>query len=346
MLVSSTILLVAPMVCDNHSRSAIMKNRPKCIFGLSALFLLQIAVAESKQQRADELLTRAAQEGTLDPTSGNPYRVQYRFKVTAFGSVNVPGTFLRVWSGSGRWRQEISVPGYSGTIVVNGNKKWILRNTVAEPNVFSSLEWGLQPKLQWEPDEVAHAVRSERHGAQRFHCIERGPKNGGWRTLCFDDATGKLTTLTNNGMSFEYSDWRQIDSRLVAGHVKMLGHEHQEVDAELVSLEQPSAADTEFSKPTGGEEWAYCEHQSPPILTARSEPDFGLATLRGGVEVYGVIETDGHISHATIVSGSGKEFEKPALAAFSRWRFRPAMCDGVPIRTETRITFRVTSYRP
>ena len=153
-------------------------------------------------------------------------------------------------------------------------------------------------------------------------------------------------TLTNNGMRFEYSDWRQTNSRLVAGHVKMLGDEHQGVDAEFVSLEPPPTDDSEFSKPAGAEEWVNCEHQSPPILTSRSEPDFGLATLRGGVEVYGVIETDGHISNATIVSSSGKEFDKPALAAFSRWRFHPAMCDGVPIRTETRITFRVVSHLP
>jgi TonB family protein len=321
-----------------------MNNRLKPFIVVLALF--HLAHAESKQQRAEELLKRATQGSSLDPSSGEPYRIQYRFKVTAFAGVDVPGTYLRVWGGSGRWRQEISVPGFSEIVVVNGNKKWILRSTAAEPNVLFSLGWGLQPKLQWEPDEVAHAIRAEKHGAQRFQCIERGPKNGGWRTFCFDDTTGKLTTLTNNGMSFEYSDWRQIDSRLVAGHVKMLGDEHQEVDAELVSPGKSPSGDSDFIKPAGAEEWTYCEHQSPAVLTARSEPDFGLATLRGGVEVYGVIETDGHISHATVVSGSGKEFEKPALAAFSRWRFRPAMCDGVPIRTETRITFRVTSYRP
>jgi len=313
---------------------------------IMVLLLFHLAHAESKQQRAEELLKRATQGSSLDPSWGEPYRIQYRFRVTAFGAVDAPGTYLRIWGGPGRVRQEISVPGFSETIVLNGNRKWTLRNTVAEPNVLIWLMRGLQPNPRWGSGEVAHAIRAEKHGAQSFQCLDWGPKNGGWRTFCFDDATGALTAMTDLGTRFEYSEWQQINSRLAPRRVKMLGDEHQEVDAELVSLEPHSSDESTFSEPPGAQEWTHCEHQSMPVVTRDPWPDFGpWGPKQYSVEVYGVIETDGRVDNVAIVSSSDKELEKPALAAFSRWRFRPATCERVPIRTETRTAFRTTNFR-
>ncbi|MCB1125483.1 MAG: energy transducer TonB [Verrucomicrobiae bacterium] len=86
------------------------------------------------------------------------------------------------------------------------------------------------------------------------------------------------------------------------------------------------------------------ELEKRPELLAAVSPVYP-ATLRqagveGSVSVVFVLDEDGHVQDPRVERASRAEFEKPALDALRKWRFRPGMKDGQPVRTFMRQPIR------
>jgi protein TonB len=81
--------------------------------------------------------------------------------------------------------------------------------------------------------------------------------------------------------------------------------------------------------------------QVPPAYPA----ELRKAKIEGLVTLMFVLGEDGRVEDPRVENSSRPEFEKPALEAIRKWRFRPGMKDGQPVRTYVRIPmrFRVTS---
>jgi protein TonB len=74
-------------------------------------------------------------------------------------------------------------------------------------------------------------------------------------------------------------------------------------------------------------------------------PELRKAKIDGVVTLLFVINEDGRVEDPRVENSSRPEFEKPALDAIRKWRFRPGMKDGEPVRTYVKrpFRFRVTS---
>jgi periplasmic protein TonB len=81
--------------------------------------------------------------------------------------------------------------------------------------------------------------------------------------------------------------------------------------------------------------------QIPPAYP----PELRKAKIEGMVTLVFVLSEDGHVEDPRVENSSRPEFEKPALEATRKWRFRPGEKDGQPVRTYVRIPmrFRVSS---
>jgi protein TonB len=68
------------------------------------------------------------------------------------------------------------------------------------------------------------------------------------------------------------------------------------------------------------------------------------ARVEGTVTLVFVLGEDGRVEDPRVESASRPEFERPALEAIRKWRFKPGMKDGEPVRTYLRLPmrFRVT----
>jgi protein TonB len=64
------------------------------------------------------------------------------------------------------------------------------------------------------------------------------------------------------------------------------------------------------------------------------------AKIEGLVTVVFVLGEDGRVEEPRVENSSRPEFEKPALDAIRKWRFRPGMKDGQAVRTYIRIPMR------
>jgi protein TonB len=81
--------------------------------------------------------------------------------------------------------------------------------------------------------------------------------------------------------------------------------------------------------------------QVPPAYPA----ELRKAKIEGVVTLVFILGEDGRVSDPRVENSSRTEFEKPALEAIRKWRFRPGMKDGQAVRSYVRIPmrFRVSS---
>jgi TonB family protein len=57
------------------------------------------------------------------------------------------------------------------------------------------------------------------------------------------------------------------------------------------------------------------------------------------VRVSFVVGADGHVHSAFILDSGGLNEDQLILRAVRRWRYRPALCNGIPTDTEARVLF-------
>jgi TonB family protein len=57
------------------------------------------------------------------------------------------------------------------------------------------------------------------------------------------------------------------------------------------------------------------------------------------VRVSFIVGSDGHVHSAFVLAGAGQSEDEAVLRAVRQWRYRPALCNGVPTDSEARVRF-------
>jgi TonB family protein len=63
------------------------------------------------------------------------------------------------------------------------------------------------------------------------------------------------------------------------------------------------------------------------------------ADARSRITVSFIVGTDGRVHSPFILESAGASEDQTILQAVQRWRYRPAMCNGVPTEVEAKIEF-------
>ncbi len=83
---------------------------------------------------------------------------------------------------------------------------------------------------------------------------------------------------------------------------------------------------------------ACADVQAPQALTT-PDPLFTTWTNGRRVKVSFIIGTDGRVHSPLILESAGVAGDRRVLQTVRTWRYRPAMCNGVPTETEGKIEF-------
>jgi TonB family protein len=59
------------------------------------------------------------------------------------------------------------------------------------------------------------------------------------------------------------------------------------------------------------------------------------------VRVSFIVGSDGHVHSAFVLNGAGPDEDAAVLRAVRQWRYRPALCNGVPTDSEARVRFMI-----
>ncbi|MGD0212962.1 MAG: energy transducer TonB [Terriglobales bacterium] len=84
-----------------------------------------------------------------------------------------------------------------------------------------------------------------------------------------------------------------------------------------------------------------CGSVSPPEALLTPDPLLETQDDDLRVRVSFIVGTDGHVHSAFILDSGGRSEDREILRTVRYWRYRPAMCNGVPTDSEARVRFSI-----
>jgi len=84
-----------------------------------------------------------------------------------------------------------------------------------------------------------------------------------------------------------------------------------------------------------------CESLRPPEALLTPDPTLPAGNDSLPVRVSFIIGSDGHVHSAFVLYSGGPVEDAVVLRAVRKWRYRPALCNGVPTDSEARVRFSV-----
>jgi len=82
-----------------------------------------------------------------------------------------------------------------------------------------------------------------------------------------------------------------------------------------------------------------CQANSQPQALATPDPLLSFSVSESKITVSFIIGTDGRIQSPLILSSDNPAEDKDILQTVRSWRYRPALCNGVPTEAEARVEF-------
>ena len=107
------------------------------------------------------------------------------------------------------------------------------------------------------------------------------------------------------------------------------------------SLRRVPAHISEFNPVSEPLALSKCGSVRPPEALLSPDPllpaeDDGLL-----VRVSFIVGSDGHVHSAFVLNSAGADEDERVLRAVRQWRYRPALCNGVPTDSEARVRFSI-----
>jgi TonB family protein len=117
----------------------------------------------------------------------------------------------------------------------------------------------------------------------------------------------------------------------VAGPTSLLEREHH--------IWNSAVHDSEFAAMPHTSSRNVCGAAQPPQALTTPDPLLDEADLSSKVSVSFIIGTDGRVHSALILESAGANEDRTILEAVRFWRYRPALCNGVPTEAEAKVEF-------
>lgn len=256
------------------------------------------------------------------------------------------GTYLLLWNGPDRWREEIAFPGYSEVTVDVKGLIYIKRTTDFEPlrveQLHSVLGFGSSPSggsffhRDLRPNENYKKVQDRKINGIHARCLEIASSEGHERKVCTDTLTGNMI----RDERFRDSGLIPIVSKAYPRSLSLVEEGIRKAEVEITELMVPEQISvTAFEPSQGVVPKPGCMNPVPWIPIRKVAGDYPKEDRRSGIQgqvfVYAVIAKNGVPQHLTIVQGVNPSLNQASLDGTHQWRFQPATCNGVPVDVET-----------
>ncbi len=84
-----------------------------------------------------------------------------------------------------------------------------------------------------------------------------------------------------------------------------------------------------------------CGNVRLPEALLTPDPPLNVQDDNLHLRVSFIVGSDGHVHSAFVLDSGGPAEDQIVLRAVRFWRYRPALCNGVPIDSEARVRFRI-----
>jgi len=257
------------------------------------------------------------------------------------------GRYAYVWTPDGRWREEVTLPGYKRTRIGNETQFSQMRTQNDEnPAVFEFdqlVRESLAPNNESEDGFRKATIRTS--GKIEIQCYGRETGFKRFVNYCFDTKTNDLVEVSRGTGSAipwkfvwqEYANFQEWSGKRFPRLMRGYNGKRVVVEVQFDEIKPaPKLAADVFAPENGATDWAYCSGDSMWKLKDGARvpvyPDQALMhNTRGTVVLYVVIGEDGRVSHLNVIKSSpfmygdfkpaGLDLNQSALAAVSQWRY-------------------------
>jgi len=262
----------------------------------------------------------------------------------------IPGQYSINWISPSRWREELEIANYKRLRVHDSKGYWQQSTLSFQPEIIFQLDSILDFKtvLKIGPKQSLGKVKTREKDGVRQKCTEVKWTTGTERVLCFDEANGNLLSVeypraeNQNPPDIsrvEYSAFNKLGDKRIPYEVHAFHDRTASVTTKVKEVTPITESDpAPFVPPTNSEFWPQCDDMQSPESVKRVQPKYPMNARSSGeqgrVVFYAVIETDGTLSHLTLIQRATPTLESAASDAVRQWHYKPAACSSTPIRTE------------
>lgn len=325
--------------------------RTKRVGLVLAIFLSVFAYAENKalRQRAEALWTKAEEVSKLDPQKMGPYHEEATFTLYGLANGDLKGKYHKEFADQNDWIEEFRAGDYQKISIHKGKDLYKHENSEFTPRSIQLLSEALAGRsTQYFQNEVVRKVKTDAIGGANAICVySEVPKSlVEKRVICVSQPDGALLKETFMQHTTLRSQYEPFEGKLVPTHVEVEESGRKKVEAEIVFREDPALAGASIQVPAGLTAEG-CGETVPPKVESKPDPVVpdgyrhkGLdATVTLGI----VVGTDGRVKSSVVTESAGSAFDHNAQEAVRSWRFKPALCDGVPkqVKVYVEVNFQV-----
>jgi len=313
------------------------------------LFVL-LTIALGQEHTSDIVANRSLLQATLTAPGSPPFHL--KATITAKGDQNGNGKVELFWVAPDKWRRTIQTPEFSQTLVVNGDKVF-----EEDSDDYFPLELQTLVTAMVDPEPLLNSLRpGDRFETQangrwtppRF-CANQDPQNSSMWLICGTGPFKQKETVDAPGHPVIFADYQKFKGKnvarfLITGQGVGVALRAQPVD--LTDLKKPDEGLFSIQQPTPKErqihtvvlpeaEFRGLALQVPEIIW----PQVLDGDTVGVSSYYLSVDRSGQVREIVALKAANERANESAFRQIMRWKFKPAMRDGVAVQAESILTF-------
>jgi len=312
-----------------------------------------VSTSSSDKPKPDGKTLIEAAEDKADIFALPSFGLKANLRIENLGKM-LQGSYSLSWNGQDKWREEISVPGYTEIQVGGKDVVYRERNTDFLPVRIDQLHLALgfgtggSPRSTFvrmgpTPNETVKKVHDRNERGLKLSCVEIEAafldRLKATRDVCVDQSTG---TLVRQG-SFVDGSPEPIGAKMFPRSLSYVedGRPLVEIQITEIQASQPFQEST-FEPPAGSISKPGCMNPVPAYILKQIPPKYPdqerASRTEGKVLMYALLGADGVPQQLRVVSGVSPRLNGASVNAVQQWRYAPPTCSGHAVEAETIVT--------
>lgn len=326
-------------------------------FFVFACFLLTSGFCSPGKEDAispETLIAQALKTQQIWADGTPPLQMRAEIQVLDSKGVMTVGQYTVNWVAPSRWREELRIANYERLRVHDAKGYWQKSTLSFQPEIIFQLDKLLDLKgvLRIAAKQSLGKVKSHKKDGTSQRCTEVKWTSGTDRVLCFDETSHNLgsveyPTLENQNppdiSRIEYDAFENVGEKRIPFEIRALRSRKVVLEVKVLEITHDSEENSAlFAAPPNSVFWMQCDDMQEAEAVSRVQPIYPSSSRsnfeQGRVIFYAVVETDGTLSHSTVIQRATPALETAAADAIGQWRYKPASCGSMPIRVERSIS--------
>jgi hypothetical protein len=318
-----------------------------CALLISAMIA---SAAPGDNAKVSDLAEHALKQSQLTLPGSRPFHLQATLVETTNPKSEYQAKIEEFWLSPTKWRRTIESPGFSQTLIVDGDR-------VSEKNVGDYFPWWLSEFVtaMFDPIPMLDRLKQSNSempklgtGGAMPTCSDLRTRTDRW-VICFEGNHGLLDSIFMKGYGAEFKDYKKFGDKHVARTIENDPEPGTHLQAKITELseltrpDEQSFAVTESTPPEGRLKTIRIDEDAVRNLAVNSTeidwPTVGEGLTTGGCAVYISADRKGRVREVWPSGCDNAGLQDPLRDQVKQWKLKPPVSNGSPVQIHSLVTF-------